>query len=167
MPFISTLDTIYSTTDWCRRDVLEAVLTLAHEIARQGQEGRRTGALFTVGRADAVLNCSRPLILDPLSGHVRAATHISNPDLRGTIKALAQLDGAFVIAEDGTVVAACRYLDALAEGVNVPLGLGSRHVAAASVSKQLDIVAVVVSQTGVVRVFFKGALVSERDVEEP
>jgi hypothetical protein len=32
--------------------------------------------------------------------------------LQGTVKELAQLDGAFVITEDGTVVAACRYLDA-------------------------------------------------------
>ena len=91
-------------------------------------------------------------------------THITNHDLRGTIKALAQLDGAFVVAEDGTVVAACRYLDASAEGVEMPLGLGSRHLAAASISKHLDIVTVVVSQSGVVRVFFKGALVADNDV---
>lgn len=160
----TVLDTICSTARCCRRDVLDAVLALAHEIAHEGREGRRTGALFTIGRADHVLNCSRPLILDPLSGHAPAMTHIENPDLRGTIKALAQLDGAFVVAEDGTVVAACRYLDALAEGVEVPLGLGSRHLAAASISKHLDIVTVVVSQTGVIRVFFKGALVRDNDV---
>jgi DNA integrity scanning protein DisA with diadenylate cyclase activity len=159
------LDTICSTASWCRRDVLAEMLALADEIGREGREGRRMGALFTIGRADCVLNCSRPLILDPLSGHAPGVTHIANPDLRGTVKALAQLDGAFVVTEDGTVVAACRYLDTLAEGVDVPLGLGSRHVAAASISKQLGIVIVVVSQTGVVRVFFKGALVHDDDVD--
>jgi DNA integrity scanning protein DisA with diadenylate cyclase activity len=58
-----------STSDWCRRDVLEATLDLAIAIAREGREGRRVGALFTLGHADAVLACSRALILDPLAGH--------------------------------------------------------------------------------------------------
>jgi DNA integrity scanning protein DisA with diadenylate cyclase activity len=81
--------------------------------------------------------------------------------LQGTVKELAQLDGAFVITEDGTVVAACRYLDAPATGVDVPLGLGTRHLAAASASKYLGVVALVVSQTGVVRVFCGGEMVGE------
>jgi DNA integrity scanning protein DisA with diadenylate cyclase activity len=71
---------------------------------------------------------------------------------------LSQLDGAFVIDEDGTVVAACRYLDVPTSNVDVPLGLGSRHVAAASISKQLGIFAIVVSQSGIVRAFYDGTL---------
>ena len=165
MALTPTLEGMCSKADWCRRDVLEAVLGLAREIAREGGEGGRTGALFTIGRADDVLGCSRPLILDPLVGHDPARRNITNLDLRGTIKALAQLDGAFVFAEDGTVVAGCRYLDVLAEGVDVPLGLGSRHVAAASVSKQLGIVAIAVSETGAIRVFFNGELVQHIDLE--
>jgi DNA integrity scanning protein DisA with diadenylate cyclase activity len=99
--------------------------------------------------------------LDPLAGHAPAATHVTDRRLRGTVKELAQLDGAFVIAENGTVVAACRYLDALAENVDVPLGLGSRHVAAAAVSRRCRVVAVVVSESGVVRVFGNGELWGE------
>jgi DNA integrity scanning protein DisA with diadenylate cyclase activity len=161
---IPTLDKLCSDADWCRREVLDAVLTLAREIAR---EGRRTGALLTIGRPNDVLRRSRPLILDPLSGHPPAVRHVTNPDLCGTIKALAQLDGACIFSEDGTAVAACRYLDASAEGINVPLGFGSRQVAAASISKQLGIVAIAVSETGAVRVFFKGDLVIALEVEEP
>ena len=74
---------------------------LALEIAREGREGRRIGTLFTLGKADAVLAASRALILDPLAGHAPARTQITDPDLRGTMKELAQLDGAFVISEDG------------------------------------------------------------------
>jgi diadenylate cyclase len=118
----------------CRLDVLDAALTLAYEIARESGEGRRAGALITIGRATEVLRLSRPLILDPLQGHAPDATHISNPDLRGTIKVLAQLDGAFIVDADGTVVGACRYLDVPTGNVDVPLGVGSRHVAAASIS---------------------------------
>jgi hypothetical protein len=74
------------------------------------------------------------------------------------MKELAQLDGAFVISDAGTVVAACRYLDASVEQIELPLGLGSRHLAAASVSQRLDAIAIVVSESGVVRVFHQGHL---------
>jgi diadenylate cyclase len=76
----------------------------------------------------------------------------------GTIKELAQLDGAFVISQSGTVVAACRYLDASVEDIDLPLGLGSRHLAGASISQRLGIVAGVVSESGVVRVFHRGRI---------
>lgn len=146
---------------WCRRDVLESVLGLAVEIGREGREGRRIGTLFTVGRAEAVLALSRPLILDPLAGHTPHDTHISDPNLRGTVKELAQLDGAFVVTETGVVVSACRYLNAAVEQVHLPLGLGSRHLAAASVSSHLGILAIVVSESAMVRVFHRGQLVAE------
>ena len=42
---------------------------------------------------------SRPLILDPLSGHPESSRHITNLNLRGTIKELVQLDGAFVVTQ--------------------------------------------------------------------
>lgn len=146
---------------WCPREVLESVLGLAVEIGREGREGRRIGTLFTLGRADAVLAVSRPLILDPLAGHVPHASRISDPNLRGTVKELAQLDGAFVVSEDGIVVSACRYLNASVEQVQLPLGLGSRHLAAASVSSLLGILAIVVSESAMVRVFSRGHLVAE------
>src|SRR5947209_2242749 len=91
-------------------DVLEPLIELAVEIAREGREGRRIGTVFTFGDADAVLARSRPLILDPLSGHSAEARNIKNSNLRGTVKELAQLDGAFVVSNDGFVVSACRYL---------------------------------------------------------
>lgn len=141
---------------WCRPEILDAVVELALEIAREGREGDRVGALFTLGRSREVLQQSRPLILDPIAGHAPAHTHITDPDLRGTVKELAKLDGAFVVSEDGTVVGSCRYLDVPSSGVTLGLGLGSRHLAAASVSRHLKIVAVVVSQSGIVRVYCDG-----------
>jgi diadenylate cyclase len=63
-------------------DVLESLIGLAIEIAREGREGRRVGTLFTLGDGDAVLAKSRPLILDPLWGHSEASQHVTNLNLR-------------------------------------------------------------------------------------
>ena len=145
----------------CNRKNLEPVIELAVEIAREGREGRRIGTLFTFGDADAVLARSRPLILDPLAGHADEARNIRDPNLRGTIKELAQLDGAFVVSDAGVVVSACRYLDAVASDVVLPFGLGSRHVAGGSISQVTDAVAIVVSESSMVRVFDDGKLVAE------
>ena len=161
----SVIGRIQSIATWCRLDVLEAALGLAQEIAREGREGQRIGTLFTIGDAEAVLDRSRPLILDPLAGHTPAATHISDPRLRGTIKQLAQLDGAFVIDENGIVRAACQYLDVSAQGVDLPLGLGTRHLAAAAISKELRVIAIAVSESSRIRVFYRGGLLAEIDAE--
>ncbi|MGB9197683.1 MAG: diadenylate cyclase [Terriglobales bacterium] len=142
-------------------DVLESLIGLAVEIAREGREGRRIGTLFTLGDENAVLARSRPLILDPLSGHPESSLQISNPNLRGTIKELAQLDGAFVVSRKGIFLSACRYLDAVTTQVDVPLGLGSRHIAAANMSAVTSAVGVVVSESSVVRLFCHGQLVGE------
>src|ERR1700758_5154425 len=129
--------------------VLESLIGLAVEIAREGREGRRVGTLFTLGDENAVLARSRPLILDPLSGHPESSRHVTNPGLRGTLKELAQLDGAFVVSRSGIVLSGCRYLDALTTQVDVPLGLGSRHLAAANMSAVTKAVGIVVFESSV------------------
>ncbi len=142
-------------------DVLEPLIELAVEIAREGREGRRIGTLFTLGDEEAVLARSRSLILDPLAGHPEESRHVSNLNLRGTVKELAQLDGGFVVSRSGVFVSACRYLDAAASLVDMPLGLGSRHIAAANMSSVTNAVGIVVSESSVVRLFCHGSLVGE------
>ncbi len=141
--------------------VLDELIELAIEIAREGREGRRIGTIFTIGDSEAVLAKSRSLILDPLAGHARELRSIHNVNLRGTIKELAQLDGAFVVSADGVFESACRYLEASGDGVDVPLGLGSRHLAGASIARNTKAVAIVVSQSSIVRLFCHGDLVAE------
>jgi len=142
-------------------NVVEPVLGLAIEIAREGREGRRIGTLFMVGDSEAVLRRSRPLILDPLAGHPAHTRRVTGPNLRGTVKELAQLDGAFVISDSGIFVAACRYLEAKAPTLRLPFGLGTRHMAAAAMSQVTGSIGVVVSETATVRVFRRGVLLAE------
>jgi diadenylate cyclase len=141
--------------------VLEQTVSLAVEIAREGREGRKIGTLFVVGDSGEVVKRSKPLILDPLHGHPDESKQIENPDLRETIKELAQLDGAFLISNAGVVLSAARYIDAASDSLDLPLGLGSRHMAGASISRQTRAVAVVVSESSMVRMFDDGELVSE------
>jgi hypothetical protein len=104
---------------------------------------------------------SRPLILNPLQGHAQDQRRISSNELWGTIKELAQLDGAFIVSDEGVFIAAGRYLDANASNVQVSFGLGSRHIAAASISFATNAAAIVVSESSIVRVLEHGVLVAE------
>lgn len=141
--------------------LLESVLRLAVEIAREGREGRKIGTIFVIGDTEKVLRHSRPLILDPLFGHPDEIKTIDQHDVRETLKELAQLDGAFVISPTGIAVSAARYIDVSSEGMIVPLGYGSRHMAAASITRVTAAVAVVVSESSIVRVFDNGEMISE------
>jgi diadenylate cyclase len=142
-------------------EVLESVFELAIEIAREGREGRRIGTIFTLGDEAEVLAQSRALILDPVGCHPESKRHIADPNLRGTVKELAQLDGAFVISSTGVVMAACRYLNATVVDLDMQLGLGSRHMAGASITKSTGALAIVVSESAVVRIFCHGKLKAE------
>lgn len=154
-------ETICKMTTGCRPKVLEQTIQLAVEIAREGREGRKIGTIFVLGDEEAVLKESRPLILDPLQGHPPEVKKIFDFNMRETTKELSQLDGAFVISADGTILSAARHLNADSAGISLPLGLGSRHVASAAITLSTRAVAVVVSTSSVVRVFARGQIVAE------
>ena len=65
-----------------------------------------------------------------------------------------------IVRRDAVAVAACMYLDVLAEGITLSKGLGSRHWAAAAISQKTEAISVVVSQSsGTVRIFQDGQVV--------
>ena len=138
--------------------VMDALIELAVSIGVEGWEGRPVGALFVVGDSSTVMEKSRQLTLNPFQGYSEDEKNIMNPDVRHALHAFAVLDGAFIVREDGVVVAAGRYLNFDEEKeLDVPLGLGARHMAAAGISRDTEAIAIVVSQTsGSVRVFRRG-----------
>ena len=128
----------------------------------EGWEGRPVGALFVVGDSRAVMEHSRQLSLNPFQGYSEEERSMLSPEVARALRAFAVLDGAFVLREDGVVLAAGRYLNFEEKDVSVPLGLGARHMAAAGISRETEAIAVAVSQTsGAVRVFKKGKAVLE------
>lgn len=136
-------------------ELMELVIQLAFQIAREGREGSHVGALLVVGDTDAVLRNSRPRIINPFQGHPEKEREIWTMSNWNTIKAYAQLDGATLIDEKGVARSAGRYLSYTWE-VYLQGGLGGRHIAAASVTKMTNAIAVVVSSSSVIRVFKDG-----------
>ncbi len=141
-------------------DTLKMVVDLAVEIGREGREGKPVGTLFVVGDARKVLASSHPAGFDPVRGYNRKERNLAEPRVREGIKEIAQMDGAILVSADGTVEAACRYLDCSAADVTLSKGLGARHWAAAAVSRATNAVAVTVSESnGTVRIFQNGEVV--------
>jgi DNA integrity scanning protein DisA with diadenylate cyclase activity len=147
--------------DGDRRVVVE-LLTIASEIAVEGREGKHVGTAFILGATDEVLDGSRPLILNPFEGHTEESRYILDSLVHENIKELAQMDGAFVIRDDGVAIAAGRYISIDTSSVRIPKGLGTRHVSVAAITKETSAVGIVVSESGGhVRVFAKGTIVAE------
>jgi diadenylate cyclase len=147
--------------------VFEAVLNLAVELASQGREGKPVGTIFVLGDHQKVMQFSRQTIFNPFHGYPEEERNILNPELRETLKEFSALDGAFVLREDGVVLAAGRHLSAALDStVDLPQGLGSRHVAAAGITSVTKAIAIAISEsTGDVRIFKDGAIFME--IEKP
>jgi hypothetical protein len=142
--------------------VVESLIHTAMEIGAEGYEGHPVGTIIVIGDSTSVMERSRQLTLNPFQGISEAERNALDPPIREAIKTFSALDGAFVIREDGVVLSAGRYLLTMSREVKLPMGLGARHSAAASISAEAKCVAITVSQTtGSVRVFKEGEIVLE------
>ncbi len=140
-------------------EVLRNVVDLATEIGREGREGQPIGTVLVVGDTRRVLKMSRFQNFNPFRGYTKAERDIRDKSVREQIKEIAKLDGAILIGRDGIAEAACVYLNVPTEGVELPKGFGSRHLAAAGVSRHSKAVAFCVSQSsGTLRIFQGGAV---------
>jgi diadenylate cyclase len=146
--------------------VVEALVSLAMAIGHEGFEGHPIGTIFVLGDSTVVMEHSKQLTINPFQGISEAERNVQDPNIREALKNFAVLDGAFVIREDGVVLAAGRYLQVGAspdrKGIELPLGLGARHAAAAAITVETRAISISVSQSsGTVRVFKDGEPVLE------
>jgi len=143
-------------------EVLESVLNMALELSGEGREGRAVGTTFVIGDNEKVTGLSRPLIMNPFKGYPEEARNILDEAVHETIKEFSLLDGAFLIREDGVVMAAGVHLDAALKEEGLMPGLGCRHMAAAGITDLTEAAAVTISgSTGIVRIFSKGKVLLE------
>ena len=140
-------------------ETLKTVVDLAVEIGREGREGKPVGTLFIVGDTRKVLAKSRPGGFDPVRGYNRKERQLQDPRVREAVKEIAPLDGAFIVSPDGTVERGCQIVETASANLTLSKGLGSRHWAAAAISKNTNAIAVVVSESnGTVRIFQNGEI---------
>lgn len=142
--------------------VILRVISLAIELASEGREGKAVGAMFVLGDSRQVDKRTRQLVLNPFHGFSRRMRNVLDPGLAETIKEYASLDGAFIVAADGTMLSAGTYLVPETSSDQLASGLGARHQAAASISARTKAMAIVISQsTGKVTIFQNGGSVLE------
>lgn len=156
-------------TNGIRPNVLQSALTIACKIGRVVRRGgERIGAIFILGDSVRVMEGSRQLIPNPFHGHEDELRRLTNPDIQDTLVELSKLDGAFVIRGDGFIQSAAVFLATTGIEMELPSGLGTRHIAAAAVTARTAATAIVVSATdGNVRAYAKGQLVLQIDPEAP
>lgn len=140
--------------------IFQEVLELAIELSLEGREGKPIGTIFVIGDTKNVIKHSHQMVPNPFKGY---KINIFDKGSKEIIKEFAFLDGAFVISKSGRVLCAGRYLDIDFKkvSVNIPSGLGSRHLAAAGISKVTKAIAITVSESGIVRVFKDGKIIFE------
>lgn len=147
---------------------LKTVIDLAIEIGREGRENHKVGTVFVIGDTRNVLAQSHPLGFDPMKGYQRKERSLFDPKVREGIKEIAQLDGAIIVASDGTVEAAARRLESNFKGtLALSPGLGTRHWAAATISKSTDSIAMAISESsGTIRIFRNGEVFLRIDTKQ-
>ncbi len=146
-----------------RPEVFETILNLAMDLSIEGKEGRKpVGTIFVLGKHEDVLKFSHPMVINPFQGYPEEERNILDYRLKETVKEFSSIDGAFIFREDGVILAAGRHLDVSGENIEIPLGLGSRHRAAAGITSLTDALAIVISEeTGGVRIFHHGKIFME------
>ncbi len=139
-------------------EALERITAISTDLATAGREGQSIGAMFILGDHEEVTKRSKQLILNPFHGYAEEDRSILNPFMDETIKELAMIDGAFILQGDGVVESAGCLIQAKADDVVLPGGLGTRHAAAAAITHVTDSIALVVSSSGQVTYFRKGRM---------
>ncbi len=137
-------------------NALKAVLTVAINIAQKGREGKRIGTGFVMGDVEEVMKRSRQLVINPYECHGIEEKDIKNPANWESVMEFAQLDGVFVLDEDGIIVSAGRYLEVSVKDLKIAKGFGARHLACAAITRETEAIAVVVSESGDIRLYKDG-----------
>ncbi len=140
-------------------EVIESVINLASEIGIEGREGKKIGTAFIIGESQEISKYLRQLIINPFY-NTETKIKITDPDIKETIKEFAQLDGVFIIDNEGHIISSGTYIDIDTKDIELSQGFGTRHRACAAITKNTEAVAIAISSSGgKVRVFKEGKII--------
>lgn len=170
-----SLKDLLKLTDGIRPAVLDTVVDIARRIGLISRRKKSLGTIFVLGDSTEVLRRSKQLVPNPFNRSEESKRMITDPGTHDSVIELAKLDGAFIIRGDGLIRTAGTFLGSeseedledihsVNEGMDLPEGLGTRHVASAAITACTEATAVVISETdGNIRVFSGGQMVMKMD----
>jgi len=140
--------------------ILSNAVEFSLELSKGGTDRKPIGAAFMIGDTKTVLKYSYQLYrFNPFENYKVSVGDRTQWDLLK--KYASGFDGAFVVDDDGGVIAACRYLNSDRK-VEIPKGLGTRHLSVACMTAATGAKGVTVSgEDGLVRIFEKGRIVAK------
>src|SRR3989338_1128687 len=138
----------------------ESIVNIALELAKEGREGKKIGTAFVIANLDEIKPYLKQLIFNPFLGYAPEHKRIQDPKLKETMKEFSQLDGIFVIDRDGTVISAGTYIDIDTSKIDVGQGFGTKHRCCAAITRAIPAIALVLSESGVVRIMKDGKIVA-------
>ena len=142
-------------------EVFEKILSIALELANQGREGKAVGTIFVLGDSEKVIENTKQMIFNPFKGYKPEERNILLVNLKDTLKEYSLLDGCIIIDSDGVIQAAGAYISTSANIEDIPKGLGTRHIAAASITAVSNAISITVSEsTGDVMIFKNGNIIT-------
>ncbi len=142
-------------------EVFEKILSIALELANQGREGKAVGTIFVLGDSEKVIENTKQMIFNPFKGYKPEERNILLVNLKDTLKEYSLLDGCIIIDSDGVIQAAGAYISTSANIEDIPKGLGTRHIAAASITAVSNAISITVSEsTGDVTIFKNGNVIT-------
>ncbi len=150
----------HKLTEFMEPGCFDSLIGIALEIAREGREGKRVGTAFVIAHPDEIKPFIKQLILNPFLGYATEQKRVIDPGLKETLKEFAQLDGIFIISREGIVVSAGSYLNVDTAKVEIGAGFGTKHRCCSAITKEIDAIAIVVSESGVVRVMKNGKIIA-------
>lgn len=127
--------------------VLAKTLHIAGSLGAEGREGKPVGTIFVLGDCENVQHYCQQMVVNPFKGYAEEERNILDPSLEETIKEFAKIDGAFIVRGDGVIISGGTFIRSSNISVDLPKGLGSRHMAGASISAATQALAIVISES--------------------
>ena len=152
-PWLGQLKKINQEVNW----LIPEIIMLARKIGFLASKKQACGTIFTIGDHENVLSKSQPFILDPFSKFDTERPKIGVPEINNAICKLTWIEGAFILNSQGELISLVRHIEVPDFDLDLVKGLGSRHAAAISLSKNTACISLVVSQSeGNIRFFWGG-----------
>ena len=140
--------------------IIESIIDISLEISKEGREGKKIGTAFIIGESSEISKYLKQLIINPFQT-LDKKIKITDTSIKETVKEFSQLDGVFVIDQEGNIISSGTYIDIDTSNLDSSYsGFGTKHRSCLALTKETNAIAIVVSESGgSIRILKKGKVV--------